>query len=184
MKSYILTALRLTSASILLVVIYTAIVAAMAQLTPERGAGEMFTDHGHTWYANIGQKFTEDRYFNSRPSAVGYNASASGGSNKGPYNPEYLIEVHQRIDSFLAHNPRIKRSGIPADLVTASGSGLDPDISVAAAMVQVPRIAAVRGIDRNMLYQLIAQHTEHPFGGLCGPEKINVLKLNIALNNL
>ena len=80
-------------------------------------------------YANIGQRFTDDKYFWSRPSAVAYNAAGSGGSNKGPCNPDYLKDVQAHIDSFLAHNPGVRAADIPAELVTYSGSGLDPDLS-------------------------------------------------------
>ena len=89
-----------------------------------------------------------------------------------------------RIDSFLVHNPDIKKEDIPSDLVTASGSGLDPNISVQGAKVQVKRISKVRNLSENTIHQLIAHHTETPFLGLFGTEKINVLKLNLDLDNL
>lgn len=121
-------------------------------------------------------------YFHGRPSAVNYNAAGSGGSNKGPSNPDYLAQVQARINTFLAHNPGVKKSEIPVDLVTASGSGLDPDISVQASRIQVPRIARERNMDENKLFELIEKTKETPLPGIPGPEKINVLKLNIALN--
>ena len=135
-------------------------------------------------YAIVGQKFRDDKYFWSRPSAVDYNAAGSAGSNKGPTNPDYLKQVQDRIDTFLAHNPGVKKEDIPAELVTASGSGEDPDLSPAAAKVQVKRIATIRKIDENKIYALIDQHTEGPLLGFLGPSKINVLKLNIALDEL
>jgi len=135
-------------------------------------------------YALIGQKFTDDKYFWSRPSAVDYNAAGSAGSNKGPTNPEYLKQVQDRIDTFLAHNPGVRKEDIPAELVTASGSGEDPDLSPAAAKVQVKRIAAIRKIDENKIDALIEQHTEGPLLGFLGPSKVNVLKLNVALDEL
>ncbi len=134
-------------------------------------------------YAAIGQKFTDDKYFWSRPSAVDYNAAGSGGSNKGPTNPDYLKQVQDRIDTFLAHNPGVRKEEIPAELVTASGSGQDPDLSPAAAKIQVKRIAAIRKIDESKLYALVDQHTEGPLLGFLGPSKVNVLKLNIALDH-
>jgi K+-transporting ATPase ATPase C chain len=132
----------------------------------------------------VGQSFTSDKYFNSRPSAVGYNAAGSGGSNKGPSNPDYLAEVQARIDTFVVHNPDIKREEIPSDLVTASGSGIDPHISVQAARVQVKRIAKVRNISEATINQIIEQQTDKPLLDLFGTEKVNVLKLNLALDNL
>ncbi len=157
----------------------------VAQLAPNHGRGEVIEKNGRVvGFANVGQKFAEDRYFNSRPSAVEYNAAGSGGSNKGPSNPEYLAQVQARIDTFLVHNPTIKKSEIPSELVTASGSGLDPDLSPAAAMVQVPRIAKLRNLPPDQVRALVTQHTQPPLLGLFGPERVNVLRLNLALDEL
>lgn len=136
------------------------------------------------YYQNVGQSFTSDAYFWSRPSAVSYNAAGSGGSNKGPTNPDYLMEVQARIDTFLVHNPGIEKEEIPSELVTASGSGLDPHISVQAAKVQVPRISKMRNVPEETLQQLIVKQTESPLFGLFGTEKINVLKLNLELDRI
>jgi K+-transporting ATPase ATPase C chain len=132
-------------------------------------------------YENIGQKFTEDKYFWGRPSAVDYNAAGSAGSNKGPSNPDYLQVLQDRIDSFLIHNPGVKREQIPADLVTASGSGLDPHISPAAAYVQAKRVAAARGLTEDRVTALVDAHIKK---SMLGPSVINVLKLNIELDKL
>ena len=169
---------------VLFVVIYPLSVWAIAQLAPNNGKGEVVTYKQGQGYSNIGQTFTKDEYFWGRPSALDYNAAGSGGSNKGPSNEEYLAEVQARIDTFLVHNPGVDKSEIPVDLVTASGSGLDPNFSVQAAKVQVARIAKIRGIDEVKLNQLIDEQTEKPLWGMFGPEKINVLKLNIALDQL
>ena len=185
MKKHILPAIKLTIIMILFfTVIYPLAVWGIAQLTPNSGEGEIIEYNGKKYYANIGQSFTADNYFWSRPSAVDYNAAGSGGSNKGPSNAEYLAVVKSRIDTFLVHNPGVHKSEIPVDLVTASGSGLDPNFSIQAAKVQVKRIAKVRNIDEAKLRQLIKEQTEKPLLGLFGPEKINVLKLNIALDRL
>ncbi|RYD99519.1 MAG: K(+)-transporting ATPase subunit C [Sphingobacteriales bacterium] len=185
MKQHILPAIKLTALTIILfAVIYPLAVWSIAQCAPNKGKGEIIVYKEQKYYSNIGQSFTEDQYFWSRPSAVGYNAAGSGGSNKGPSNAAYLAEVQARIDTFLVHNPAINKSAIPVELVTASGSGLDPHISVSAAKVQVKRIAQIRGIDPAQLEQLIAEHTDKPLAGLFGPEKINVLKLNIALDEI
>ena len=185
MKENIFPAIKLTLICLLFFSgIYTLIVLGLAQFAPNKGKGEIIVSNGKTYYANIGQSFTDDKYFNSRPSAVGYNAAGAGGSNKGPSNPDYLKNVEARIDTFLAHNPGVNKSAIPSDLVTASGSGLDPNISVQAATVQVKRIAKIRGIAEGNLQQLIISNTEIPLAGFLGTERINVLKLNISLDNL
>ncbi|MBO9619488.1 MAG: K(+)-transporting ATPase subunit C [Niabella sp.] len=185
MKKNIIPAIRLTLVCFVFFSgIYTLVVLGAAQFTANKGKGDVVVSNGKTYFANLGQKFTNDKYFYSRPSAVDYNAAAAGASNKGPSNPEYLKTVQTRIDTFLVHNPGIKKEAIPSDLVTSSGSGLDPDISVPAARVQVKRIAAIRGIGGGNLEQLILSNTEKPLLGLFGTEKINVLKLNIALDNL
>lgn len=185
MKTHILAAIKLTLGTLILfTVLYPALIWAFAQVSPNQGKGEIINYNGHTYYSNIGQSFTEDQYFWSRPSAVDYNASGSGASNKGPSNKEYLQAVQARIDTFMQHNPGIKKSDIPVDLVTASGSGLDPNMSVQAAKVQIQRIAAVRKLALSEVEQLVNQQTEKPLWGLFGPEKINVLKLNIALDQL
>ena len=135
-------------------------------------------------FENIGQKFYSDKYFWGRPSAVDYNAASTGGSNKGPTNPEYLKEVEKRIEDFLKKNPEVKRSEIPSDLVTASGSGIDPDISPQAALIQIPRVAKVRNLSKEKVKELVEKHIDKPLFGLFGPEKVNVLKLNISLDKI
>lgn len=164
--------------------IYTISVWGIAQAAPNNGKGEVTTHKSKNYYNNVGQLFNNDAYFWSRPSAVDYNAAGSGGSNKGPSNPDYLQTVQARIDTFLVHNPSVSKSDIPSDIVTASGSGLDPHISVQAARVQVDRIAKARNINPETLKTLVAKYTEEPLLGIMGTERINVLKLNIALDDL
>ena len=186
MKQYIFPALALTFTSIIVfAVLYTLLIWGIAQAGPNKGRGEtVAVNNKVTGYALEGQSFTGDNYFNSRPSAVAYNAAGSGGSNKGPSNPDYLKDVQNRIDTFLAHNPGVQKAQLPAELVTASGSGLDPDLSPEAADVQVARIAAVRHVPANKVQSLVAQHIRKPFLGLFGPSTINVLRLNIDLDKL
>lgn len=189
MKTHLLPALKLTLVCLVFFVgVYTFVVWGIGQVvTPNYGKGEIVSygsDNQKYGFVNIGQSFTHDNYFWSRPSAVGYNAAASGGSNKGPTNPDYLAQVKATIDTFLVHNPDVKKSDIPVEMVTASGSGLDPDISPAGAYVQVQRIAKVRNIPADKLNALVAEHTDKPLLGMFGPEKVNVLELNIALDNL
>jgi potassium-transporting ATPase KdpC subunit len=190
MKNHIFPALKLSLLLLVtLVVIYPLAVLVFAKgLGVNHGKGETISYNSGKnekyGYAIVGQAFTEDKYFNTRPSAVNYNSAGSGGSNKGSSNPEYLATVAARIDTFLVHNPTIKKADIPVELVTASGSGLDPDISPEAALVQVSRIATVRNIQTDYLKKLIAKHTEKPLFGLFGPAKVNVLKLNIDLDKI
>ncbi|MBS1597041.1 MAG: K(+)-transporting ATPase subunit C [Bacteroidetes bacterium] len=186
MKQNILPAIRLTIMTIIFFcVVYTAFIWVIAQAAPANGNGETISVNGKiVGYALEGQSFTQDKYFWSRPSAVNYNAAGSAGSNKGPTNPDYLKDVQSRIDSFLVHNPEVKKENIPSELVTASGSGLDPDISPDGAFIQVARIAKTRNISEEKLRALINEHIEKPLFGLFGPSKINVLKLNITLDKL
>lgn len=186
MKKYIWPSLKLTLVFIVLCsVLYPLLIACIAKFSKGGGRGETIEVNGKVvGYANIGQKFTEDKYFWSRPSAVDYNAAGSAGSNKGPSNPDYLKQVQERIDSFLVHNPGVKKEEIPAELVTASGSGLDPDLSPYGAKIQVKRIAAVRKLDEGKIISLIDKQTKNPLFGFMGPAKVNVLKLNIELDKL
>jgi K+-transporting ATPase ATPase C chain len=186
MKKYLLTSIKLTAVLlIILAVLYPLFLAAVGKLARGKGNGETVSINGKVvGYANIGQKFTQDKYFWSRPSAVDYNAAGSAGSNKGPTNPEYLKTVQDRIDTFLVHNPGVKKEDIPAELVTASGSGLDPDLSPAGAKIQVKRIAAARHIEEDKLNALVDEQTVKPLLGMFGPAKVNVLKLNVALDEM
>lgn len=190
MKSHLVPALKLTLICILFIVgEYTIVVWGLGKLiAPNDGKGEtvkydkadMNSPYG---FANIGQSFTADNYFWSRPSAVGYNASGSGASNKGPTNAEYLAQVQARIDTFMVHNPSVNKADIPVEMVTASGSGLDSHISPKAAMIQVARIAKVRSLPEDKIIALVNEHIEKPLLGMFGPTQVNVLKLNIALDN-
>jgi K+-transporting ATPase ATPase C chain len=165
--------------------LYTLLILGIAQAAPNKGNGETIAVNGKiVGYALEGQNFTQDKYFWSRPSAVGYNAAGSGGSNKGPSNPDYLKQVQDRLDTFLVHNPGINKNEVPAELATASGSGLDPDLSPAGVRVQVKRIAATRKIDESKINALVEQHIQAPFLGIFGTSKVNVLRLNIALDEL
>ena len=188
MKNWI-KAIRLTLVfSVFLSVSYILVLWLLAKVAgPNGGIVELVEDKGKPVGAVcVGQSFSSERYFWSRPSCAGdgYDAANSCGSNKGPTNPEYLAEVEARIDTFLVHHPYLNRADVPAEMVTASGSGLDPNISPKAALVQVERVAKVRGLDMNTVQELVAQHTEEPLAGVFGTSKVNVLKLNLALDNI
>lgn len=186
MKNYILQSIRLTAVlMVLLCVVYPLVVAFAGGFSKGKGGGEKLSKNGKVvGYALLGQSFTKPEYFWGRPSAVGYNAAGSGGSNKGPSNPDYLQQVSDRIDTLLKYNPTIKKADIPADMVTASGSGLDPNISEQGAIIQIKRIAAVRQLDERTVAELVVKNTQGPLFGLFGPTSVNVLKLNLALDAL
>src|SRR5713226_10285893 len=132
----------------------------------------------------IGQNFTKPEYFQPRPSAAGndgYDATASGGSNYGPTNQKLIDRVKASVDKFRKENPDFQ-GPIPADLVTASASGLDPHISPASAEAQAPRVAKARGVAVERVNRLMAQFTERPDLGILGEPRINVLMLNLELD--
>ena len=165
MKQNIFPAIKL-SVPLLIVfaAIYPAIIWVAAQAAPNRGKGEVSTVNNKiVGYANEGQNFSQDRYFWSRPSAVGYNAAGSGGSNKGPNNADYLQVLKDRLDTFLVHNPTVRKGQVPVEMITASGSGLDPDISPNAAYVQVARIATARKLQQSEVKALVEKIIKKPF---------------------
>lgn len=184
MKEELFPAIRLTLVCIVLFcVAYPLLLLGIAKFAPAGGEGETIQRNGKTiGYLLEGQYFSSDNYFQGRPSAAGYNAASSAGSNKGPSDPDYLKTVSARIDSFLVHNPGIEKKDIPSELVTASGSGLDPDISAAAALIQVNRISKARGIGPEKLESLIRSKTNTSW--LNGIAKVNVLSLNLALDQI
>ena len=188
-----LAQLRPTLVSLLLLtlitgVAYPLLVTGIAQTAFHRQAKcSLIVNNGHPIGSDVlGQPFDDPKYFWGRPSATTpypYNAAASSGSNLGPTNPALLAAVQARIDALRAADPSNTQS-IPVDLVTASASGLDPHISLAAAEYQVARVARARGLDKAAVRQLVAQHTEGRTFDLLGEPCVNVLELNLALNAL
>ncbi len=152
---------------------------------PHQANGSLITRNGQVIGSElIGQNFTKPEYFQPRPSAAGndgYDPTASGGSNYGPTNQKLIDRVKASVDKFHKENPDY-HGPIPADLLTASGSGLDPEISPASAQAQTPRVAKARGVSADQLSQLVAQYTKSPDLGLLGEPRVNVLKLNLALD--
>ncbi|WP_172284153.1 potassium-transporting ATPase subunit KdpC [Chryseobacterium sp. LAM-KRS1] len=184
MKIYFISALKLTFVMLVCTGFYLLFVLIGSKLLPTQGNAETITYRDQKFYANIGQEFKSPKYFHSRPSAANYNAAGSAGSNKGPSNKEYLETVQKRIDTIKMQNPEMKDTEVPVELVTASGSGLDPDISEAGALYQVKRVAKERNLSEARIESLVKTNTEKPLLGLFGSSKVNVLKLNIALDKL
>ncbi len=167
-------------------VIYPLVVTGIGRLVfPRAAAGSLIERDGRVVGSRlIGQPFDDPRYFWGRPSATGpiaYNAAASAGSNLGPTNPARIEAVRARVEALRAADPG-QAAPIPIDLVTASGSGLDPDISPAAAAFQVPRVARSRGLDEDIVRQVVAAATRERDLGLLGEPRVNVLALNLALD--
>jgi K+-transporting ATPase ATPase C chain len=171
---------------ILLGVGYPLAVTGISQLAFSHQAnGSLITKGGQVIGSElIGQNFTKPEYFRPRPSAAGsdgYDPTASGGYNYGPTNQKLIDRVKASVDKFHQENPDF-HGPIPADLLTGSGSGLDPDISPASAQAQAARVAKARSISADQLSQLVAQHTKSPDLGLLGEPRVNVLELNLALD--
>lgn len=184
MKSDLIRSLKLTlSFCVFFSVFYIFILWAFARVAgPNKGNAELVVFDGKVvGAARVGQAFSRPVYFWGRPSAVDYAADGSGGSNHGPSNPEHLKNVEDRIAAFLKAHPYLERKDVPVELVTASGSGLDPDISPEGAFVQVKRVAAARGMAEEKVKAIVASQVEKPLWGVFGPAKVNVLKLNVAL---
>jgi len=188
MMNQILPAIRMTVVlTILTGLIYPGIVTGVVKvLMPHQAAGSLIERNGKTVGSElIGQKFTKPEYFHGRPSAAGekgYDAANSGGSNLGPTNPDLIKRMKTDADAFRAENPSFTGT-IPADIVTASGSGLDPHISPAAAHAQEARVAAARQMPVLRVRSLIDANTEQRTLGFLGEPRVNVLKLNLALDS-
>jgi K+-transporting ATPase ATPase C chain len=164
---------------------YPAVVWAVGQIAFDAQAnGTLVTRNGTVVGSSLlGQSFTSARYFHGRPSVTGYAANGSAGSNLGPNSAQLAKDVRARLLAVARENG-VPTSRVPVDLVTASASGVDPDISVAGAMIQVPRVAAARGLPQARVAQLVHDHTVDPTLGFLGTRRVNVLDLNLALDRL
>ncbi len=186
MKKNLITAVLMTIATtVLLGILYPLLITGLAQLIfPKQANGELIRgkDGAVVGSRLIGQPFSGPGYFHSRPSAAGaagYDATASGGSNLGPTNAQLIARVNGDVAKLQAENPGIP---IPVDLVTTSGSGLDPDISPAAAQFQIRRVAAERKIAEAEVAQLVRENSENRQWGFLGEPRVHVLELNLALD--
>ncbi|MEH7483546.1 potassium-transporting ATPase subunit KdpC [Neobacillus drentensis] len=165
---------------------YPLAVTGISTLTmPSKAKGSLIESNGKVVGSElIGQMFKDPKYFSGRVSSIEYNAAGSGSGNYAPSNKDMIERTKKDIEAFLAANPEVKKEEIPADLLTNSGSGLDPHISPLAAEIQVPRIAKERGIEEAAIYQLIKAKTEGRQLGIFGEPRVNVLELNMAIDNL
>jgi K+-transporting ATPase ATPase C chain len=184
MKKNLITAILYTIATtVLLGLIYPLLVVGLARIWPEKANGQLISRNGVVVGSRIlAQPFTGAQYFHPRPSAAGtngYDATSSGGTNWGPTNQKLMDRVKGDVATLQAENPG---KPIPVDLVTASGSGLDPDITPAAAEFQLPRVAKARGISESALAGLVQEHTKGRQFGFLGESRVNVLELNLALD--
>ena len=180
------TLVLFTALTLLTGVLYPLVVTGVGQAAfPNQAAGSLVLRDGKPVGSElIGQNFSDPKHFWGRPSATGpqpYNGTASSGSNQGPLNPALTDAVKGRIQALRDADPG-NTAVVPVDLVTASASGLDPHISPAAARFQVARVAKARGLDAARLQALVAQHTDLPLFGFLGEARVNVLRLNLALD--
>jgi len=175
--------------AVLLCGIYPIAVWGVAQLVfPRQANGSLIVRDGRIVGSSLlGQAFTDGRYFHPRPSAAGsdgYDAASSGGSNLGPLSQKLMDQVKERVEAYRSDNNLPANAKVPADAVTASGSGLDPHISVRNAEIQAARVADTRGVAKDEVMKLVRRHTEDPQLGLFGEARVNVLSLNLALDAL
>ena len=182
-RNLLISVLMTIATTVLFGILYPLIVTGLAQvLFPRKANGQLIKKDGAVVGSSlIGQGFTSDKYFHSRPSAAGkgYDAASSGGSNLGPTNQKLIDRVQADVAALRTENPG---TPVPIDLVTTSASGFDPHITPAAAEFQLPRVARARGIAADQLRALVARHTEGRQLGILGEARVNVLELNLDLD--
>ncbi|TCL75307.1 K+-transporting ATPase ATPase C chain [Hydrogenispora ethanolica] len=178
--------LLLLSLTLLTGILYPLAVTGLAQLFfPDQANGSLVRQNGKRVGSTlIGQSFQSARYFQGRPSSAGYDGTASGGTNLAPTNRQLLKTVQNRVAAVRAANQQPGTAPVPSDLVTASASGLDPHISPQGALFQAARVAKTRRLPLATVRRLVKEHTERPFWGVFGEPRVNVLRLNMALDSL
>jgi K+-transporting ATPase ATPase C chain len=186
MRSHLSIAIRMTLlTAILLGLLYPLAITGVAQVVfPGAANGSLVKVNGQVVGSRlIAQDFTQAKYFHPRPSAAGkgYDAMASAASNLGPTSRALIDQVSAAVDQALRQDPGLRRGQVPVDMVTTSGSGLDPDITVANARAQAPRVAVARGMSLASVLQIVAAHTTGRTFGFLGEPRVNVLQLNLAL---
>jgi K+-transporting ATPase ATPase C chain len=186
MKQLRIAVLMLGVLSLLLGIVYPLVMTGVFQvLFPRRANGSLITLHDRIIGSElIGQSFTSPGYFHGRPSDCGYDAANSAASNLGPSNPKLFEQVQGRIDTARGEDGLADTTPVPADLVLSSASGLDPEITPSSALLQIVRIAAVRHLEVAVVRHLVEQHTQRPVLRIFGQERVNVLKLNLALDSI
>jgi len=182
-----LTAIRLAAVTLLITgILYPLAMTGLAQVVfPNKANGSLIKDGERVIGSKlIAQQFTRPEYFHPRPSAAGdgYDAMASGASNLGPTSAKLIDMVRAAVAEAVAENPGLEAGKVPVDMVTASGSGLDPDISPANAHAQVPRVAAARQMSEEEVMRLVEENTHERDLGFLGERRVNVLELNLALD--
>ncbi|WP_310550225.1 potassium-transporting ATPase subunit KdpC [Paenibacillus glufosinatiresistens] len=186
MKTLMIT-IRTSLALMALFIIYQLAVTGIAQIAfKDRASGSIvYGDNGQpVGSALIGQGFASPGYFHGRVSSIEYNAASSGTPNYAPSNPDYLARVSESVKQWKKENPEVPVDRLPVDLITNSGSGLDPDISPEAAEAQIPRVSQASGVAEDALRTLVKEHTAGRQLGLFGEKHVNVLELNLALSKL
>jgi potassium-transporting ATPase KdpC subunit len=185
---WIVSSIRLSLVFMLLCgIVYNLIVTGIAQaVMPHQANGSLIYDDNKNLIGSelIGQSFTDQKWFQSRVSSIGYNGAGSGSGNYAPSNKDMLARIQASVDSWKKDNPDVPISRLPVDLITNSGSGLDPHISPEAAEAQIPRISKLTGIPAEKLQQLVKDNTSGRELGFLGEPVVHVLKLNLALLNL
>ena len=184
LKAVKTAALLFIAFSLLTGLVYPLFITGIIQITmPEKAGGSLLVVDGKVIGSElIGQNFSSPGYFHGRPSAVGYSANGSGASNFGPTSAKLMEQLSKRIGQVRSENNLLPNTSVPADLVLASGSGLDPHISIEGAMLQLQRVAKARGWPKSEVKMLIYQHVEPAQFGILGQDRVNVLKLNLALD--
>jgi len=182
-----LIAVRLAAITLVVMgIIYPLAMTGLAHVAfPDKSSGSLVEQDGSVVGSRyIGQQFEGPQYFHPRPSAAGagYDAMASGASNLGPTSATLIDRIRSSLAQVIAENPGLVEGKVPADMVTASGSGLDPDISPANAEAQVPRVAAARSMSEEEVMRLVREHTAGRDLGFLGEKRVNVLELNLALD--